>query len=277
MRIVLRYFIVWGLVSLSVTLCAQDTLPSFSVVNRNGKIILSWVNDFPVIKQLSIQRSADSTKGFKTILTLPDPSSVTNGFLDNNAPNDSSFYKLYILLDGGNYIFSKVQKPHLYHPPVAKKEISRPQQQGVNEKSESLAGTAKAFGNLPNEKTNSQNANTSPPKSYQVQPASGISDKNRSDGLKAGSVNAVRPETFTPSAFVFTNKDGNITIVVPPEKFDHFKIKFFEEGGYPLFQIDTIKEHVFTIDKSNFFHSGWFSFELFEDGILREKSKVRIP
>ncbi|HEX5026646.1 MAG TPA: hypothetical protein VFV68_15305, partial [Agriterribacter sp.] len=78
-------------VLLSQNIQAQDTLPNFTVVNRNGKIILSWVNHYPVIKQLSIQRSADSTKGFKTILTLPDPTSVTNGFLDNSAPDVTSF------------------------------------------------------------------------------------------------------------------------------------------------------------------------------------------
>ena len=87
MKIVSRAIAFFTFILCSYTVRSQDTLPDFTVVNRNGKVILSWVNDFPVIKQLSIQRSPDSLKGFKTILTLPDPSSVNNGFLDNNAPD----------------------------------------------------------------------------------------------------------------------------------------------------------------------------------------------
>ncbi len=92
-------------------LAAQDTLPEFTVKNRFGKIILSWVNAYPVIKQISIQRSIDSLKGYKTILTVPDPTSLTNGFLDIKAPDLQSYYKLYILLDNGKYLFSKARKP----------------------------------------------------------------------------------------------------------------------------------------------------------------------
>ena len=81
------------------SLYSQDTLPDFTVKNRFGKIILSWVNSYAVIKQISIQRSTDSLKGFKTILTVPDPTAITNGFLDVKAPDLNSYYKLYILLD----------------------------------------------------------------------------------------------------------------------------------------------------------------------------------
>jgi len=32
-----------------------------------------------------------------------------------------------------------------------------------------------------------------------------------------------------------------------------------------------------TLDKSNFIHAGWFKFELYEDGQLKEKNKLLIP
>ena len=247
---------------------SQDTLPDFTVVNRNGKVILSWVNDFPVIKQLSIQRSADSLKGFKTILTLPDPSSVTNGFLDNNAPDTSSFYKLYILLDNGNYMFSTSQKPHKDRPLPAKKEKS-----GTN--SNIIAQSNLQDNKVPANTSATITGQTST--SFQLQSAARTSGKKRSDGLTADTMNLVRPEPYKPSSFVFTNPDGNITIVLPPGRLNNFKIRFYEENGNILFQINDIKEHIFTLDKSNFMRAGWFRFELFEDGILKEKNKVRIP
>ncbi|HRN55011.1 MAG TPA: hypothetical protein PLL71_01090 [Agriterribacter sp.] len=277
MKMVFRFIFLFVLISCSYAVQAQDTLPAFTVTNRNGKVILSWINDFPVIKQLSIQRSSDSLKGFKTILTLPDPSSVTNGFLDNNAPDTSSYYKLYILLDDGKYIFSKSQKPQTYLPPVAKKEnIRQAPEEGIANAGNTAAYTKAGGSNEAN--GNSMAASQgSPERSYQVQVATAASGKNRSDGLKPHTVNAVKPETFTPSGFVFTNADGDVTIVLPPGKLSGFTIKFYEQSGNMLFRINTIKEHIFTVDKSNFLHAGWFGFELFEEGVLKEKSKVRVP
>ncbi|HRP55703.1 hypothetical protein [Agriterribacter sp.] len=262
MKIVPRIIAFLTFILCSYTLRSQDTLPDFTVVNRNGKIILSWVNDFPVIKQLSIQRSPDSMKGFKTILTLPDPSSVTNGFLDNNAPDTSSFYKLYILLDNGNYIFSKAQKPHKDLPPAVKKE-SR------------IKSNAVVRPNSPDNKNAAVTDGT--PASYQLQSTARTAGKKRSDGLMADTVNMVRPETYRPSGFVFTNPDGDVTVVLPPGRLNNFKIIFYEENGSTLFRINDIKEPIFTLDKSNFMHSGWFRFELFENGLLKEKNKVRVP
>lgn len=258
---------------------AQDTLPAFTAKNINGKIILSWVNHFPVVKQLSIQRSSDSLKGFKTILTLPDPSSVTNGFLDNNAPDTISFYKIYILLDSGKYVFSKSQRPHKAIPPpvVRKKEYNRI---GIsnNAPANYSANTKSLTTDIQNNATISTKPKDIEPTAKQYEPElTKVSNKNRSDGLKADTVTLVRPETFTPSGFVYTNPSGNITVVVPIGKQGQYTIKFYDENGDEIFQISNINEHIFSIDKSNFMRSGWYKFELYENNILREKNKVLVP
>jgi hypothetical protein len=80
---------------------AQDTLPRFTVKNRFGKIIISWVNPYDSMIQLNIQRSSDSLRNFKTILSVPDPSAVTNGYLDTKAPDTKQFYRLYVQRGGG--------------------------------------------------------------------------------------------------------------------------------------------------------------------------------
>ncbi|HLG38311.1 MAG TPA: hypothetical protein VI461_01545, partial [Chitinophagaceae bacterium] len=86
---------------------AQDTLPKFSVRNIGGnRIIIDWINKFEAVKQISIQRSFDSTKNYKTILTVADPSNPQNGYADMKASGDRMFYRLYILLDKGVYLFS---------------------------------------------------------------------------------------------------------------------------------------------------------------------------
>ena len=81
--------------SLAGSSMAQDTLPKFSLINAgNNRIIIGWVNTLPNVKQISIQRSYDSLNGYISILTVADPTTVQNGYLDARAPNDHMFYRL---------------------------------------------------------------------------------------------------------------------------------------------------------------------------------------
>jgi hypothetical protein len=91
---------------------AQDTLPKFSVTNAGGnRVIVGWVNTYGLVKQIGIQRSHDSTKNFKTILTVADPNARQNGFADTKAPNDHMFYRLFVVLDKGQFFFTESKKP----------------------------------------------------------------------------------------------------------------------------------------------------------------------
>ncbi len=246
------------------TVCAQDTLPSFTAANRNGRIILNWVNDYPVVKQLSIQRSSDSLKGFKTILTLPDPTAITNGFLDNNAPDTVLFYKLYILLDSGKYVFSKSKRPE-------KKEM-QPVQTSTHLRTEPSSASQPA---LPAEVTANEE------RGYQgaIQSATASGSDRQHSNVRMDTVTKLTAPTAVvkPSSFVFTNPEGNITIVLPRDKFHHFTIRFFDPEGDPAFAIDSVREHIIIVDKSNFMRSGTFRFELYENGVVREKNFVQVP
>ena len=96
----------------TVVLHAQDTLPRFSAAARGpGKILISWHNNYPVVTQISIQRSTDSLKNFSTLLTVPDPKLPANGAVDK-APHPNFYYRLFIVLDNGKYLFTPSRRPH---------------------------------------------------------------------------------------------------------------------------------------------------------------------
>jgi len=206
---------------------AQDTLPKFSVKNvGNNRIIISWVNNYSIIKQISIQRSFDSLTNYKTILTVPDPTNPQNGYVDGKATNDHMFYRIYILLDKGVYLFSDSKKPidDGLGPTTFNNKLNYP-----------WLVDSVAVPNLGNK---------------------------------------YKPNTFLSSLYVYTNRDGYVRINLPDkEKAKKYSIKFFEESGTFLFELKDIKERDFKIDKTNFYHAGWFHFELFEDGKLLEKYK----
>lgn len=90
---------------------AQDPLPDFSVHNVSGRVVVAWYHNYPLVKQVSIQRSHDSLNFFKTIATMPDPGIPENGFADRQPLTDSMFYRIYVLLDQGKYIITKPKRP----------------------------------------------------------------------------------------------------------------------------------------------------------------------
>jgi hypothetical protein len=87
----------------------------------------------------------------------------------------------------------------------------------------------------------------------------------------------MQKEIYRASKYVFTEKYGNVMIVLPDASAKKYSVSFFEENKSPVFEIKEVKSPSLTVDKSNFVHSGWFWFELYEDGKLKERHKVFIP
>jgi hypothetical protein len=223
-----RFILIFLFFVLTGSLNAQDTLPKFSVRNVGAnRYIISWVNTFETVKQISIQRSFDSLNNYKTILTVPDPTTTQNGYVDTKAPNDHMFYRLYILLGKGVYLFSIPKRPM----------IDTLRKSNFTNKTDRI-GEIDPVG-IPN---------------------FGINNKN--------GVNV-----FTPSLHVYTNNDGYVRINLPQEEDKKYSLKFYEDDGDFLFELKDIRTRSFKIDKTNFYHAGWFKFELFENGKIIEKHK----
>lgn len=231
----------------------QDTLPNFTLLNTgNNKIIIGWVNPFDDVKQISIQRSFDSLTGYKSILTVADPTSKQNGYVDAKATNDHMFYRLYIQRDKGYYIFSKPKKPFK----DSTKVITRIDKDTIT------TLTIRGKDTIVVKKVDP----------FHVK----INGFPRPDSVQTPNPGNGKPKlmAFAPSMYVFTHRDGYVKIVLPAEeKPEKYSIKFFEDDGSFLFELKEIKERSFKIDKPSFYHAGWFRFELYEDGKLLEKHK----
>jgi hypothetical protein len=229
------------LASVSYRLPAQDTLPKFSVKNAGGgRIIISWLNTYQVVKQINIQRSFDSLKNYKTILSVPDPMNKENGYADTKASSDNMFYRLFILLDGSQFIFTKSKRPVIDSAQVQvnaeQKKVLDPFSNEVNKPSRAMDSTLKT---------------------------NGYDSRNR-------------PNIFVPSLYVYTARDGNIHLNLPDANTKKYSVKFFDENDNFLFEIKTLTDQSLIVDKTNFYHAGWFKFELYVDDKLKEKHKFYI-
>jgi hypothetical protein len=89
----------------------QDTLPEVSVTFISKKVLISWTNPFTSVTNIIIQRSPDSLKNFKTIGSVLNVKSKTNGFSDNNEFSAPQYYRVLTTFEGGTYMFSQSHKP----------------------------------------------------------------------------------------------------------------------------------------------------------------------
>lgn len=285
------------------TTMAQDTLPKFNALTKgNNRVIISWTNTYKYVSQISIQRSTDSLRNFSTILTVPDPNVPQNGFVDSKGPNNHLFYRLFIVLDSGKYIFSRSKKATW---DTARKEIV-PEPVSVNGNKQVVV--AKDLTTSESKEITEKTIPASPAKSPAVMPEPekffiivkkdsivGRVSQNQyrkfrdsvvtrtKDTILFKSVDTIQikvfipREVYRPSKFIFTEKDGNVAIVLPDAATKKYHIKFYEDNLSPIFEVKQIKEPYLLLDKVNFQHSGWFRFELYEGTTLIEKHRFLIP
>lgn len=246
----------------SLVVQAQDTLPNFTVRNLgNNRIQVSWINPFETIVQLSVQRSFDSLRNFKTIFSPSSPSSKQNGYLDTKAAMGApSYYRIYYVLAGGAYFFTASKKfaTGVMMPGVA--DISGDQLITIRLKDAVIAQLN--------------------PQEYKKFRDSMIYQTK--DTLFAVGPNEIlihpygAKQMWKASQYVFSSREGFINIKLPQAANKNYRIVFFEEDGTPLFEIGRVKESSLIIDKANFVHSGWFLFDLYENGVLLERNKFYV-
>lgn len=238
-------FILLGLL-LSYTVSAQtDTLPKFKAIKKNGEITISWANGFKNITQLNIQRSKDSLKNFSTIHSVPNPNVKSYSYVDKTAKNDSGYYRIFVLFEGTNYIFTPSKKLFIdtTKPPVIVTATKEKPQENIDK----TKASTKENSNKENQVVIKEEKPQPPPK-----------------------------PVWVPSAYVFTGDDGNAVISLPDALNKKYSIIFKNESGNVLFKIPQVKEVYLILDKVNFLKSGWYYFELMEEGKLKEKNKFLI-
>ena len=235
---------------------AEDSLPHFTVKERNGMVIIGWLNPHPELTQLIIQRSVDSLTGFRSIVSMPDPTSVSNGYVDKKPGMNNSYYRIYYVNPGGRYLFTAAQKP------VKESSLnssSIPKTVGQNE-----------FVDETNNGTGMRGSSLDKALKIKRETCIGID-------LSGKIEDSISANVFTPSGLIFTNREGNLIIALPDANKKKFSLRVFKEDGTPMFHMRNIKEPQLLIDRSNFLHSGWFKYDLYEDEKIREQNKFFIP
>lgn len=265
----------------TATLFSQDTLPKFTLAERGDRVTISWTNPYQSLVQLNVQRSYDSLKNFSTIYSATSPELPQNGYTDVKPATNRIFYRIFYVLEGGSYFFSKSKRATgtTYTGTATNEERDVPVTRDL---------TNGAFTNIvPGDKRIvTVKINQAAVRRLSVNAFRNFRDsilRQTKDTLYLmnDSLVGVSPyrmiEAYKTSAYVYINKDGYINVAVPFVNEKKYSLKFFEEDGTPLFEIHNVKDSPLILDKANFIHAGWFLFELYEDNKLKEKNRLYVP
>ena len=270
---------------------AQEILPGITVKNFNGKIIISWRNQYPLeVKTINIQRSYDSLKNYSTIGSVLNPQNAENGFVDEAPPYNKMYYRVFISFEGGDYIFSDAARPV--------KELPPPQPIFVQEtvvdpfkKADLLKQSLKDNKKEAELKSSLANDKKDRPVKGRNKKGSKKDTQEKEPIASDGKQQEPDPATATdpgrsiekddaigyPSKRIYISRYNNVVINLANADYRKYTVRFFEEGDKFLFELNRIRENFLIIEKVNFLHAGWFYFELFENGKMIEKNKFYIP
>ena len=241
-------------------------LPEFSVQKAgNGKVRIGWVNPYGGdLIQINVQRSYDSLRGYRTMFSTPSPELPANGFIDNYIEGSKVYYRIFYMLNNNAYFFSKVKK-------IAPGYVDS-----------SLSNTINAADSVSVSLQDSSIIATLPYNLFLKFRDSIYT--NTKDSLLSIGQNLVVIHPYIPRAgewrasqYMFTDRSGELNLRLPQAGEKKYALQVFEaDGKTQLFFLKHITGSELIINKANFMHAGWFVFELYEDGKLKERNRFYI-
>ena len=300
----------------TLTVCVsygQEHLPDLSVKEYNGKVIVSWQNLYKKpISNILIQRSYDSLKNFSTIGTVLNPLNKENGYLDGEPPYNKMYYRVLISFDGGTYEIGKSSKPVFETDELNEFNVTAlPKTDSTNiipeissldtSKStineiylDSISSTKKEelkIIDTPRIEIKKTEIKIDSIEIFSLQKNSSLIKPIHASinyFIKLNSLKKIKSINVTlenkivktqwdyPSNRVFISNQNLITIQLKKTAIRKYSIKVYDESDNLVLSIKKINEDFLYLDKSNFRKSGWYHFEILNDGELIEKNKFQV-
>jgi hypothetical protein len=246
-------------------------LPDFKVEEAGkNRTLVSWVNQYgDQLIQMNVQVSYDSLRNFGTVFDPLSPGLQQNGFVDGKIYYRKVFYRLFYVLAGNTYFFTASK----------------------------AAGDVGAVVNVTAENKPAYNTPLVPAKDKYITVRSPIavlanlspSDYARfrdsianktKDTLLTLSPMEIEIKRYVPVVVnpligaITLNAEGFVEIKLPNIKLKKYKIVFLDSNGGHIFTVSHVNDTDLVLDKTNFLHAGWFSFEIYEDDKVAYKDKI---
>ena len=245
-------------------------------------MVVSWTNPYNNLIQLAVQRSTDSVRKFTSVFSATSPELPVNGFADKVTPGTKVYYRIFYVMRGGSYYFTK-SKQASTGPAVGIKEADSRRDQ----LSDSLIAA------ITDPKTNPELLGPDIPyyiiledtllttltNGDLVRFRDSIMTRTK-DTLYQKTIDTILLARYIPpfaqstSQYVYTDRDGFIVVKLPDALKKRYDLVFLQEDETPVLEFKPVKFTYFVIDKTNFYQAGWYKFELKENGRIKERNKI---
>lgn len=251
-----------------------QTLPSFNATDKGGSTVISWNVSEEKLTLLVIQKSIDSLNGFKSIASMPDPNTPSNGYVDKNNKELNFYYRIFYAGVNGKYFFTESKKAQI--------EIIKPYIKIEPTKNNSKE--AKPIAPNTNEvvvKTSAEKI-IDPieilPKKELIESVLPIKENSSITNFTINifTEKVEQESKLTTNPYLYVSKENNLMLIIPETHKRKFHLQVWKEDGTPIFSMKNIKDAQLLIDKSNFIYSGWFKYEISEGEQLKERGKFLI-
>ena len=259
------------LVLISGALMAQPALPEFSIINgpKNHSII-SWRNNFgDQLTVLTIQRSADSVRNFRTIYSVNNLSLQVNAYTDNKPVPGEEYYRMYYMLKNGSYNFTKAKR--ITTGFVADDVLTRLDSRKMIRVKGDLSGRFE-YPSLFHLKDSVLN--------YTSDSLYFVNDSTL-QYVKYNAVAAIASAETTNlqpmSKFLYLNADSYVVLKFPEQELSRYSMTIYKQNGTSvLFKIPKFENSEIILNKTSFLRSGWYPYEIYKDGKIEERSRLEI-
>ena len=249
-------------------------LPLFNAIDRAGSTVISWNVAEEKLTLLVIQKSIDSLNGFKSIASMPDPNTPSNGYVDKNNKELNFYYRIFYAGVNGKYFFSESKKAQI--------EIAKPLVKSEPKKDPEKV--AKAIATPVNEIVSKTPAEKiiDPveilPKKELIESVLPIKENSSTTNFSINlfTERVEQESKLTTKPYLYVSKENNLVLIIPETHKRKFQLQVWKEDGTPIFSMKNIKDAQLLIDKSNFIYSGWFKYEISEGEQLKERGRFLI-
>jgi hypothetical protein len=251
--------------SVAKTVHAQEKFEVMVSAAGGIKVKVEWKNPYgDSLVQLNVQRSWDSMKGFRTVFVPLSPELPQNGFIDETAGYNGMYYRIFYVRADGTFFFTKSKK----------------------------VTTGSDFTTVTEQQASDKNFMVT------IHDDDSVIAQLSYDGYKRfrdSIVNYTRDTLYSltdadiliryynneiswiPSIHIFTNTDGYVQVSLADATNKKYRLRILDEYRKQVFNIQHITQPQLLLDKTDFMHSGWFYFELYENDKLKERNKFYIP
>lgn len=254
------------LLGIITTVQAQSKFTIHVAGVADTKVKVEWTNPYgDSVVQLNIQRSWDSAKAFQTIFVPLSPELPQNGFIDEKAGYTGMYYRIFYVLANGSFYFTKAQKVKTgsdFTDEISEEKAADKNFLVTVHDDDSVLGQFN-FERYKHFRDSIVN--------FTRDTLYSLTDADILIRYYANNIN------WIPSTRIFTNSNGYVQIYLSDALQKNYRIRFFDENHKQLFTIQRVPQPQLLLDKTDFMHSGWFYFELYEDNKIKERNKLYLP